>query len=90
MMFENGKRYYTLDSFFKNKFGCKIAKITLNGGFGCPNRDGTKSTGGCIYCSEKLSGEFAGNPRDSIDKQFDEGVQRIGNKWKNVKYKYLY
>ena len=86
MMFENGKRYYTLDSFFKNKFGCKIAKITLNGGFGCPNRDGTKSTGGCIYCSEKLSGEFAGNPCDSIDKQFEEGVLRIGSKWKNVKY----
>ncbi len=86
MMFENGKRYYTLDSFFKNKFGCKIAKITLNGGFCCPNRDGTKSTGGCIYCSEKLSGEFAGNPCDTIDKQFDEGIQRIGSKWKNVKY----
>ena len=86
MIWENGKRYNTLDSFFKRKFGCKIAKITLNGGFSCPNRDGTKSHGGCIYCSEKLSGDFAGNPSDSIRLQMDEGIARISSKWKNVKY----
>ena len=61
-----GKRYHTLDYFFKNKFGCKIAKIPLSGGFSCPNRDGTKSLGGCIYCSGALSGDFAGKPQDSI------------------------
>lgn len=86
MISENGKRYNTLDGFFKRKFGCKIAKITLNGGFSCPNRDGTKSYGGCIYCSEKLSGDFAGNPSDSIRLQMDEGIKRISSKWKNVKY----
>lgn len=86
MMFENGKRYNTLDGFFKKKFGCKIAKITLNGGFSCPNRDGTKSHDGCIYCSEKLSGDFAGNPDDSIETQLEKGKQLISSKWKNVKY----
>ena len=86
MIWENNKRYNTLDGFFKRKFGCKIAKITLNGGFSCPNRDGTKSHGGCIYCSEKLSGDFAGNPSDSIRMQMDEGIMRISSKWKNVKY----
>lgn len=86
MIFENGKRYNTLDGFFKKKFGCKIAKITLNGGFTCPNRDGTKAYGGCIYCSDKLSGEFAGNPEESIKKQFDNGVKMMSSKWKNVKY----
>ena len=85
-MFENGKRYNTLDGFFKKKFGCKIAKITLNGGFSCPNRDGTKSHDGCIYCSEKLSGDFAGNPDDSIETQLEKGKQLISSKWKNVKY----
>lgn len=86
MIFENGKRYNTLDGFFKKKFGCKIAKITLNGGFTCPNRDGTKSTRGCIYCSEKLSGDFAGNSQDSIEKQLEKGKELVSAKWKNVKY----
>ena len=86
MIWENGKRYNTLDGFFKRKFGSKVAKITLNGGFNCPNRDGTKSYGGCIYCSEKMSGDFAGNPSDSIRKQMDDGIERISTKWKNVKF----
>jgi len=81
-----GKRYHTLDYFFKNKFGCKIAKIPLSGGFSCPNRDGTKSTGGCIYCSDKLSGEFAGNECDSIETQFSDIAGMMAKKWKNTKY----
>lgn len=81
-----GKRYHTLDCFFKNKFGCKIAKIPLSGNFSCPNRDGTKSTGGCIYCSEALSGDFAGKPEDSIEKQFSEIADMMAKKWKNTKY----
>lgn len=84
--FENGKRYNTLDGFFKRKFGCKIAKITLNGGFTCPNRDGTKAYGGCIYCSDKLSGDFAGDPGADIRSQIEEGKSKISSKWKNVKY----
>lgn len=82
----SGKRYHTLDCFFKNKFGCKIAKIPLSGNFSCPNRDGTKSTGGCIYCSEALSGDFAGKPEDSIEKQFSEIADMMAKKWKNTKY----
>lgn len=85
-MFENGKRYNMLDGFFKKKFGCKIAKITLNGGFTCPNRDGTKAYGGCIYCSDKLSGDFASNPESDIKTQLEEGKSKIAGKWKNVKY----
>ena len=84
--YENGKRYYTLDCFLKQKFGVKVAKITLNGGFTCPNRDGSKGTGGCIYCSDKLGGEFAGCPSDSIAKQFAEGKARLADKWRHTKY----
>ena len=81
-----GKRYHTLDYFFKNKFGCKIAKIPLSGDFSCPNRDGTKSTGGCIYCSGALSGDFAGKACDNIDKQFSDIAGMMAKKWKNTKY----
>ena len=84
--YPDGKRYYTFDSFMKQKFGCKIAKITLNGGFTCPNRDGTKAFGGCIYCSDKLSGDFAGDPKTSVAEQFAYGKGLIGGKWKHVKY----
>ena len=81
-----GKRYNSLDYFFKNKFGTKVAKIPLSGGFTCPNRDGTRGVGGCIYCSDKLSGEFAGKPCDSIEKQFSDITQMMSKKWKNTKY----
>ncbi len=85
-MQDSSKRYYTLDSFFKNKFGCKIAKIPLSGGFSCPNRDGSKGTGGCIYCSDALSGDFAGKTGDSIERQFSEISEMMAKKWKNTKY----
>ncbi len=81
-----GKRYHTLDYFFKEKFGKKIAKISLSGGFTCPNRDGSKGVGGCIYCSDKLSGDFAGNPAQSIKAQFDEIKSVMNKKWKTTSY----
>ena len=86
MIWENNKRYNSLDGFYKRKFGCKVAKIALNGGFTCPNRDGTKGYGGCIYCSEKLSGEFAGDPAKSIQMQIEDGKGMMSAKWKNLKY----
>lgn len=49
--------YNTLSSYLKNKYGCKISKICIDGGFGCPNRDGTCGVGGCIYCGERGAGE---------------------------------
>lgn len=84
--FDGGKRYNSLDGYLKNKFGCKIAKISLSGGFTCPNRDGTKSVGGCIYCSDKLSGEFAGKCEKSISEQFEDVKAVMSKKWKNTKY----
>ena len=80
------KRYHTLDYFYKNKFGEKIFKVSLNAGFSCPNMDGTIGTGGCIYCSKTGSGEFAGNKEDSIEKQFVEIRNMMHKKWKDAKY----
>ena len=80
------KRYHTLDYYYKNKFGEKIAKISLNAGFTCPNIDGTVGFGGCIYCSKSGSGEFAGNIEDSLEKQFEEIKKVMNHKWQNTKY----
>lgn len=80
------KRYHTLDYFFKEKFGRKVAKIPLSGGFTCPNRDGTKGTGGCIYCSANLSGEFAGDAHDSIPVQYAKITEMMSKKWNNTAY----
>lgn len=55
----NGKPYYSLDYYCKETFGEKVYKIALDGGFTCPNRDGTVGYGGCIFCSHGGSGEFA-------------------------------
>ena len=80
------KRYHTLDYFYKNRFNEKIFKVSLNAGFTCPNIDGTKGYGGCIYCSSSGSGEFAGNPKDEIKKQFEEIKNMMLKKWPKAKY----
>ena len=85
-MYLNNKRYYTLDSFYKEKFGCKIAKVSLNANFTCPNRDGTKGVGGCIYCSNLKSGEYAGDSNLDIVEQFNTIKKVMLNKWHDAKF----
>lgn len=82
----NNKRYHTLDYYYKNRFNEKIFKISLNAGFSCPNIDGTVGYGGCIYCSKTGSGEFAGNKKDDIVKQFNEIKEMMLKKWPKAKY----
>lgn len=82
----NNKRYHTLDYFYKNKFGSKIFKVSLNAGFSCPNIDGTVGTGGCIYCSNSGSGDFAGNVNDDLITQFNNIKNVMHKKWPNAKY----
>lgn len=60
--FWHGKRYYSLDAWLKNRYGRKIMKIALDGGFTCPNRDGTLDNRGCTFCSPEGSGDFACSP----------------------------
>lgn len=81
-----GKKYYTLNYFLRNKFGEKVFKISLDAGFSCPNRDGTISKGGCLYCSERGSGDFAGDRNFSISSQFEDIKAMMKNKWKSGKY----
>ena len=82
----NNKRYYTLDYFYKTKFGTKVFKVSLNGNFTCPNRDGTKGTGGCIFCSLSGSGEYGGNPKEDIHTQFTKVKEVMLHKWPKAKY----
>ena len=82
MIYRNNKRYNTLDNFYFEKFKCKVAKISLNAGFTCPNIDGTKGFGGCIYC---LNGS-GNNIKKSLTEQFYEIKEIIDKKWPNSKY----
>ena len=74
------RRYYSLDYELKNTFGEKIYKITLNGGMTCPNRDGRCGTGGCIFCSAKGSGDFAGSAALPIEAQLARGKKDLAQK----------
>ncbi|GFO85927.1 MULTISPECIES: TIGR01212 family radical SAM protein [Anaerostipes] len=82
----HGKRYYSFDSFLKNTFGEKIYKVSLDGGFTCPNRDGTIGTGGCIFCSEGGSGDFASDARLSIQDQITQGISLVAAKNPSSRY----
>ncbi len=80
------KRYHTWNYHLRHKFGGKVFKIALNAGFTCPNIDGTKGVGGCTYCSSSGSGDFAGNPKESIIEQFESIKKRMHEKWHEGKY----
>lgn len=75
------KRYNTLNDYFKTTFGKKVYKVSLDGGFTCPNRDGTLSKRGCIFCSERGSGEFAGKRGDDIYNQIEDQLKLIEKKF---------
>lgn len=75
------KRYNSLDNYFKLTFGKKIYKVSLDGGFTCPNRDGKLSKKGCIFCSERGSGDFAGKRGDEIYNQIEEQLKLIEKKF---------
>ncbi|NFG42425.1 TIGR01212 family radical SAM protein [Clostridium botulinum] len=82
----NGKRYHSLNYFLREKFGEKVFKISLDGGFSCPNRDGKVSKGGCVFCSARGSGDYAGSRNFSITGQFNNVKTMMANKWKSGKY----
>lgn len=83
---DSNKRYYTLDYFYKHKFNSKVFKVSLNAGFSCPNKDGTKGYGGCIYCSKLGSGDYAGDKTEPLIEQFNKVKEIMNHKWPNSKY----
>ncbi|MBE6633806.1 MAG: TIGR01212 family radical SAM protein [Ruminococcaceae bacterium] len=77
----SNKRYQTYDYYLRRTFGGKVAKLPLNGGFSCPNLDGTCGYGGCIYCSERGSGDFAPEASLSIAEQIARQKELYAKKW---------
>ena len=78
---DDNKRYHTYNYYLKHRFGRRVYKVPLNIGIGCPNRDGSKGVGGCAFCSDRLSGEFAGDPSQSILSQYREVREVMEKKW---------
>ena len=78
--------YRTLNDHYREKFGCKVYKLSLDGGFTCPNRDGTVGSGGCIFCSAHGSGEFAEGSCQSVAAQLERAKKRVQAKNKGGKY----
>ena len=80
------ERYYSYSRFIKEYFGEKLYKICIDGGFTCPNRDGTLATGGCIFCSEGGSGEFTENASLSVSEQIHLGKSQTSRKYQGEHY----
>lgn len=77
--------YYRVNDFYKKLFGCKVYKLSLDGGFTCPNRDGTLGVGGCIFCGSDGSGAFA-EGGNCISRQLEKAKSRVADKIKDGKY----
>lgn len=84
--FTKDKPYNTLTEYYKQKYQAKIAKVSLNANFTCPNKDGKKGYGGCIFCSKLGSGDFAGNKDKPLKEQFIEVKEVMAKKWPNAKF----
>ena len=77
--------YNYFSRYLKEKYGTRVGKICIDGGFGCPNRDGTCGTGGCIYCGERGAGEHI-DPTKSIRMQVEDALARDGKSEKLIAY----
>lgn len=82
----DNKRYHTFNYYLKTTYNTKVAKVILDGRFTCPNRDGSKGYGGCIYCSSTGSGDSNLNIKDDILTQYTNNKKVMDNKWQNGLY----
>lgn len=78
------KRYHTWNYTLRQQFGEKIFKVPIDGGFDCPNRDGTVAKGGCTFCSVSGSGDMIVAPSDPLPLQFQKEIQLMHQKWPTV------
>ena len=80
------KPYNDLNTYYRNRFGCRVQKITIDAGFSCPNRDGKTSRSGCLFCNAKGSGTGFFKKGLSITQQLDRGKQALFKRYKAKKY----
>lgn len=76
-------RFNSVSEFYRKLFGCKAYKIAIDAGCTCPTRDGTKGTGGCTFCSQSGSGDFAASRLLSVTEQIEQGKSLVGSKCRN-------
>lgn len=79
-LYPDGRPYYTLNLYLKQRFGKRLQKLSLDGGMSCPNRDGTISYGGCVFCSAGGSGDFAADRRLSVTEQIAQAKAQVAQK----------
>ena len=82
----NSKRYNDFSGYFKRLFSNRVQKISIDAGFTCPNRDGSKSLGGCLYCNNKTFNPFYCAPEKSVTQQLNEGIAFFSAKYQTQKY----
>lgn len=82
----HNRRYNDYPTYIKNKFGGRVQKISVNVGFSCPNRDGTKGTGGCIYCDNKTFKPGYCEPEKSVSTQLNQGIAFFEKKYPDMEY----
>ncbi len=80
------KHYHTWNYHLREEFGHKVLKLPIDAGFSCPNRDGTISKIGCIYCSEEGSGDFTPSSKLSIEEQYLKSKDMMSKKWPNPSF----
>ena len=78
--------YNDFGSWIRTQFPFRVQKISIDAGFSCPNRDGRIGTGGCIFCSEGGSGDFASSSLLSVKNQIDYGIEKISKKYAGDSY----
>ncbi len=86
MKFKGDKRYNNYSTYIKSTFGERVQKISINIGFSCPNRDGTKGVGGCTYCNISSYTPLYCKPKRSVTQQLEEGISFFSTKYKSQKY----
>ncbi len=79
-------RYYDLNTYLRNRFGCRVQKISIDAGLTCPNRDGSLSSAGCIYCNQRGSGTGAFTNGLSITDQIKISMENLGRRYKAKKF----
>lgn len=78
--------YYPLSEYLKGLFGCKVFKVTVNAGFSCPNRDGTKRAGGCVYCEPATLAPKDYSGAMDVSSQIDAGIERVRSRHRAEKF----
>ena len=82
----HNKRYNDFSSYFRNKFSERVQKVSIDAGFTCPNRDGTKGKGGCTYCDNKTFKPSYTNLENSVSHQVEEGIAFFSKKYESMKF----